>query len=339
MADTILTDGAYQDPLVAAGNYKPYHSAPKLRREFYAKTFLSDVMTRDYEGMLKKFGDTVKVRRRASVTGGAYTKGADITYSQFQPQASIDLVVDSAYQWNFYLEDLDRLQSDLKSFEAEWMDDAINKTRTHIETAILDAAPAAVSVYNAGLTAGKKTSSFNLGTIANPLRLTGQETYLDAASGKMIWNAADLFADFNTVLNESLIYPELERFVICPSFVANKVAKTAIKSALNTGDAIGVIRSGPQNIGRVNGIMNTYQSELFTAVAGGPNGANKVFPVLFGVKEAWTFAMQVQSIDAAMLLPNRYGRAWRGLNVWGWKMMIDNAMGVAYVTNDAPSVG
>ena len=336
MSDTILTDGAYVDLNFASGGYKPYHSAPKLRREFYAKTFLSEVMTREYEGMLKKFGDTVKVRRRAEVTGSAYTKGADITYAQFQSPASVDLVIDSAYQWNFYLEDLDRLQSDLKGFEAEWQDDAVNKTRTHIETAILDAAPANVSAYNKGLTAGKKTASFNLGSPADPLHLTGKETTV--LTNGTLWNASDLFADFNTVLNENLIDPSIERFVICPSFVANKVAKTAVKQADITGDQVGVIRTGPNNIGKVNGIMNTYQSELFTQINGGPTGSTKVFPVLFGVKDAWTFAMQVESIDAAFKLEKRYGRAWRGLNVWGWKMMVPEAMGVAYVTNDALGV-
>jgi len=337
MADTILTDAGYLAPSTD-GSYKPYHSAPKLRREFYAKTFLSNVMGREYEGLLKKFGDTVKVRRRAEVTGGQYTKGADITYTAFQAPASVDLVVDSAYSWNFYLEELDRLQSDIKGFEQEWMDDAINKTRTHIETAILDAAPAAVSAYNKGATAGKKTASFDLGTIANPLRLTGKDTYVDSGSGKTIWNAADLFADFNTVLNENLIDPAIARFVICPSFVGNKVAKSVLKQADVTGDQVGLIRKGPNNIGMVNGIMDTYQSELFTQIAGGPNGRNKVFPILFGVKDAWTFAMQVQSIDAAFTLEKRFGKAWRGLNVWGWKMLIPEAMGVAYVTNDLPSV-
>lgn len=334
MSDAILTGAGYADVNAAAGAYKPYHSAPKLRREFYAKTFLSQVMSREFEGMLKKFGDTVKVRRRASVTGGQYTKAEDITYAQFAPPASIDLVVDQAYQWNFYLEDLDRLQSDLKGFESEWQDDAVNKTRIHIETAILDAAPASVAAANKGLTAGYKTASYNLGTIAAPLHLTGKETYTDAVSGIKYWNAADLFVDFGTVLSEYDIDPSIDRFVLCPPFVANKVAKTAIKDASLTGDGVGVIRRGPEYIGMVGGIKDCFQTNLFTPINGGQNGDVKVFPILFGVKDAWTFAMQVQSIDAGFQLEKRYGRAWRGLNVWGWKMLNDTCMGVAYVTNE-----
>lgn len=337
MADTILEGTGYVPPSIDS-SYKPYHSAPKLRREFYARTFLSDCMNRNYEGMLKKFGDTVKVRRRATVTGGAYTKGDDITYNQYEAPASIDLVVDQAYQWNFYLEDLDRLQSDLKGFETEWQDDAVQRTRMHIEAAILDAVPAYVNASNKGLTAGYKTASFNLGTIANPIRLTGKETYVDAASGAKFYNAADLFVDFNTVLSEFDIDPAIERFVICPPFVGNKVAKTAIKEARITGDDVGVIRRGPEYIGEVGGVSKVYQSNLFTPINGGANGTTKVFPVVFGIPEAWTFAMQVQSIDAGFQLPNRYGRAWRGLNVWGWKVINDKCLGVAYVTNDEPAV-
>lgn len=314
----------------ADGSYKPYHSAPKLRKEFYAATLLTRIMGREYEGMLKKFGDTVKVRRRASVTGGAYTKGTDIVYAAFQAPASVDLVINQSYAWNFYLEDLDRLQSDLKGFESEWQDDATQKARIDTETTILDAAPASVAASNKGLTAGFKSASINLGTIAEPLHLTAKDTFTDAVTGIKYWNAADLFVDFNTVLAERDIVGG-EMFAVSSPWVRGRVAQSAIKDASVTGDAKGVIRSGPDYIGEIGGFQ-TYKTNLFTPIMGGAAGDVKVFPILFGTKDAWTFAMQVESIDANMKLEKRYGSAWRGLNVWGWKMMIPEAMGVAYVT-------
>jgi len=317
---------AYVSP---GGGYNPTMYAPKLLTKYYKQTILSKIMDTEYEGILKKAGDTVKIRRRPTITGGTYNKGGTVTYGSYAT-TSQELVIDQTYLWSFAVDVIDETQTDLKGFINDWIDEAVTQQRIYVETQILNAAPGVVVAANKGLTAGAESESFNLGTIAVPLHVTGKETYT-STEGIKYYNAADLMADFCTVLRENKCPMESEIFAILPPFVRNRISKSELKNQYASGDGTPVIRKGPDYIGEVQGV-NTYSSLNLTAsTTGGENGDLKVYPIIFGVKEGWTFAAQIDHIKS-FDLHETCAMGHRGLFVWGWAQKIQEGLGVAYVT-------
>ena len=313
------------------GDYIPIQYAPKLLTKWYKGTIYEQVMDTEYEGMIKKYGDTVKIRQRPTITGGAYKRGEIFSYT-YVGTTSIELKIDQSYYWEFAVDDIDEAQVDLK-FINDWIDEAVNQQRIYTETLIFNAAPALVVAANKGKTAGAESASYDLGTTAEPVHIASKEDYTDPDTGVFWKNASDLCVDMCSVLDENNTPEESMKFIIGPSIFRNRVAKSAIKSADVTGDAKGVIRGGPRYVGEVGG-MYVYSANTLTKILGGTNGNTSVFPVLFGVNEGWTFAGQIDSIKA-FDLQNTFGMGHQGLWVFGWAIKIEEGLGVAYVTTDA----
>lgn len=309
----------------------PNRSRTLLRR-FYASSILSRVCNREYEGELKKQGDSVTVPQRAIVPINTHTKGYTFTYPTLQAPEARTLTVDQANNYEFSVDGIDKVQAYIKGFETSWVDDANKNMTTTVDTAVLNAAPASVSAYNKGLTAGKTSACINLGTIADPLHLTEKETYTDSATGITWWNAADKMADFSVILSEQNIEDkEFEFFAAMPPLIRGKIAQSKISDASITGDGKSVLRGGPAYVGEVQGFQ-TYKTNLLTKITTGGEGGNVgVFPVIFGIAQAWTFAAQIESMWSGQLI-DRDAIGYRGVYVYGHSVMIPEGLGVAYVT-------
>ncbi|GAA5078634.1 P22 phage major capsid protein family protein [Streptomyces similanensis] len=68
------------------------------------------IVNHDYEGEIKKVGDTVHIKMLGDVTVKTYTSGQDITYEDL-PDAEVTLKVDQADYFGFKVDDIDRAQA------------------------------------------------------------------------------------------------------------------------------------------------------------------------------------------------------------------------------------
>jgi len=311
----------------ALAGYTPMKYAPQLLRKWYADTLLSRIMNRDYEGELKKSGKQITIRQRPSITiQHDVVKGAPVDYPYLMTEEKV-IDIDRNVFWTFGVDHVDKAESDLKTFTNDWLDEAKNRQREGVEKVILNTSPGNAITANQGATAGAQSAAFNLGTVAAPLHLTELTSYTDAGS-IVRQNAADLLADFVTVLRESNVPMNLAKWAVLPPWVTNRIAKSAVKDASVTGDGKGVIRSGPDYVGNVNGIQ-IYESTLFESTLGGLNTAEAVWPILFGVNDGWTFAATIEFIES-FILQTKVGTGFRGQMNYGFDTLIDGGLGVAY---------
>lgn len=315
------------------GLYVVPNRSRTLLRRFYASSILTRICNREYEGELKKQGDSVTVPQCAIVPVNTHTKGYKFTYPTLEAPDARTLTVDQAANFEFSVDGIDKVQAYLKGFETSWVNDGNKNMKKVVDAQVINAAPASVNAYNKGLTAGKTSGGINLGTIAAPLHLTEKETYTDPDTGIVWWNAADKMADFSVVLSEQDIEDEeFEFFALMPPLIRGKIAQSKISDASMTGDAgKGVLRGGPAYVGEVQGFQ-TYKTNLLTKITTGGEGGNVgVFPIIFGIAQAWSFAAQIESMWSGQLI-DRDAIGYRGVYVWGSAVMIPEGLGVAYVT-------
>jgi len=99
--------------------------------------------------------------------------------------------------------------------------------------------------------------------------------------------------------------------------------KGDLRRADITGDGTGVIRTGL--IGMVDR-FKIYQSNSVHYVSGASGG----FYVPFGTNEAITFAAQLVKTESLMI-PSAFGTYYRGLMVYGRKVVQPQALGIALI--------
>ena len=286
-----------------AMQYIPELWANKLLVKYYDSTVLSVITNTQYEGMISKHGDTVHIRQRPDMIIRDYVKGQTLVNEQPEA-ASVDLLIDQGKYWSFVTEDIDVKQTDIKNFVDEWTTDAAEQLKINIDTDVLGDIPADVHASNQGLTAGVKTSSFNLGVAGTPLGLTKA-------------NILDYIVDCGTVLDEQNV-PENGRFFIMPPWANNLIKKSDLKDASLAGDSVSIMRNGL--IGMIDR-FKLYNSNLLDG-----NTTDGV-SMLFGHDDATTFATQLTN-SKVLDNPNGFGMLHRGLQVFGYEVVKPEALGV-----------
>src|SRR3990167_772346 len=142
--------------------YIPVLYSGKMLVKFYNKTILSMISNTDYEGEIRKFGDTVFIRTVPTLTVRDYKKGQALVNEQPESTAT-SLLIDKGSYWSFVSEDLDKIQVDIKNYINQWAEDASEQMRITIDTSVLQAMPALVHASNTGAAAGAISADINLG--------------------------------------------------------------------------------------------------------------------------------------------------------------------------------
>jgi hypothetical protein len=283
--------------------YIPALFSGKLLVKYYDATVLSMITNTDYEGEIKKFGDTVYIRSVPTLTIRTYVKGQTLVNEQPESEATT-LVIDKGKYWSFVTEDLDKVQTDIKGFVEKWTGDAAEQLKINIDTGILADIYASAHAKNQGTTAGVDSGAYNLGVAGTPLALTKA-------------NILDYIVDCGTVLDEQNV-PESGRFMLLPPWAANLIKKSDLKDAAMTGDAKSITRTG------VIGMIDRFTLYSSNLLAGNiTDGVN----MLFGIKDATTFATQLTE-SKVQDNPNGFGMLHRGLQVYGYKVVKPEALGV-----------
>ena len=258
----------------------------KLQAKFYANTVLHSIANTDWEGEIKDKGSAVFIRVRPTVIVDDYTVNQDIVYQDLDDER-LELDIDKAKYFAFKVDDVDRAQADIKILN-ETTKDASQQMKITVDVDVLS------NVHSDATT--------DLGTL--------QITKV---------NVLEWIVDAGTELTE-LNVPEEGRWGVLPPWICGLIKKSDLKDASLAGDATSVIRNG--RIGEIDSFM-LHKSNLLdggsTASSGAPTHA------MFGTKHAITFASQFVKMET-LRLQNTFGNAVRGLKVYGYKVVKEDAL-------------
>lgn len=198
----------------------------------------------------------------------------------------VELNIDKAKSYAFKVDDILKVQADI-NFQNEASKDAAEQMRIAVETDVL-------------------------GNI-----VTGATTVLDKASVAPA-NILDHILEAGRRLDE-LNIPDSDRFIVLSPLYIEMLKKTDLKLAYLTGDGVSPIRNG--KVGMVDR-FTVYQSNLLATGTGGDAGKTLA---LAGHPKATCFASQFVKTETVRLT-DTFGDGVRGLKVYGYKVVVPNAL-------------
>ncbi len=281
----------------------------KVLRNFYASTVFADICNTDYEGEIKNQGDTVFIRKTPDITIGDYTVGATLTY-QVPKKDATKLTIDIGKYSAFKVDDVDKAQSDLQLVSMFAEDVGMNMNIT-VDTEVLAYLYTKSATGNYGASAGAISGNINLGAANAPVVTTTV-------------NAIDNIVNANQVLDEQNT-PSEGRYIVMPAWNCALLKLGDLRRADVTGDSTGVIRNGMiGQVDRTTIYMNNNLNSATDATTG-----NLCHYVIFGTKEASTFAAQITKTDT-LKIQDSFGEYWRTLFVYGREVVQPTAIGYLY---------
>jgi hypothetical protein len=297
----------------AAMDYIPTLYAGKLLIKFYETSVLGEIANTDYEGMIRDQGDSVIIRTLPTISVTAHHKGMTLS-DQVPESTSVTLNIDKGFYWSFRTDDPDMVQTDINSLVNEWTSEASYELRNKVEIEVLQNITTDMAAKNQGATAGVTSGTVHLGTTAAPRHFGLGPT--------------DFIMDGGLVLDEQNV-PDTGRWFLLPPVLINVLKKdNTLQDASKMGDATSVIRNGM--VGMIDRFTIYKTQNLLTNGA----GATMAWYCLFGTKHALTFASQLvktKSLDN----PTGFGMLHRGLQVFGYKVVKPEAMGVLVATAES----
>jgi len=300
---------------VAASSGYPQHSdnfipqiwSGKLLVKFYTATVFAAISNTDYEGEIKSQGDTIFIRTVPDITIRDYTKGQEMTI-EFPDSAKVELNIDRAKYFFFGVDDIDAMQSDLRLLD-DWSNDAGEQMGITIDSGVLSDVYSDADSNNTGTTAGKISSSYDMGTTSDAVQLTKA-------------NILEYMVDAASVLDEQDI-PNSNRWFVMPMWATGMIKKSDLKDASLTGDGKSILRNG-----RI-GMIDRWEIFGSNQVASATDGGNTCYHAIFGQKSALSFAAQMTKMKPVSL-EKYFMDAIKGLNVYGYKVLKGEAMGDLY---------
>jgi len=290
-----------------SGTFIPEIWSGTLNEKFYAACCAMAISNSKWEGEIKNAGDIVHIRQTPDITIRDYNKNQAIEVEN--PEAGIiDLVVDKAKYFAFTCDDIDRYQADVALMD-DWGNDAGQQMKIVVDKDVFANIYADVAATNKGSTAGAITAGFSLGVTGTPIQIT-KSTVLD------------YIVDLGTVLDESNV-PETDRWLTIPAWMGGMIKKSDLKDASITGDGKSILRNG-----RI-GIIDRFELYLSNNLAVVSDSGHNCFHALAGHKSAFTFAAQMTNMET-LRSERTFGDVVRGLNVYGYKTVIPNALADLY---------
>lgn len=290
-----------------SGNFIPAIWSGKLQVKFYKATVLSEITNNDWEGDISQQGDTVYIRSIPSVTIRDYSKGQTLVHER-PTSDPIQLFIDKGKYFDFVVDDVDKVQADIKLMNM-FSDDASEQMKITIDQQFLGTVYADPVAANRGNTAGAVSGNIVLGVSGTPADIT-----------KL--NILDRIIDCGQVLDEQNV-PESGRWMVIPPWMAGQLKKSDLKDVSLSGDGVTIARNG--RLGMVDR-FTLYVSNNLSSASETPGLS---FRILFGTKDACCFASQMTNVET-LRSETTFGDIVRGLNVYGFKTTKPEALGVLY---------
>lgn len=289
----------------------------KLVEKFYSSTVLAAISNTDYEGEIKNQGDRVKIRTKPSITIRDYK--ADGTLQLERPEgSSLTLYIGTGKYFNTILDDVMDVQSDLNALSM-WSDDAAQQLKITVDTDVLAGILGGANIKNRGTTAGRITSSINLGATTTPITVVSR----NPTAGQV--EILDAILRLAQVLDEQNI-PEDGRWIVLPVWAIAQLKFSDLRQAYITGDSVSPLRNG--RVGMIDR-FTVYSSNLLPAGVAGGLAAGE-FALYAGHSHGLTFASQISKVET-LRSELTFGQLLRGLQVYGYQIVDNTAIAQAIV--------
>lgn len=253
----------------------------------------TNLVNRNYEGLIANQGDTVHINSIGAITVSDYTKNTDISDPAALTTTDQTLVIDQAKYFNFQVDDVDKAQA-----AGELVDTAMGRAAY----ALADAADA----YLLKLIAAGAATGNVVGAASGPIALTTTNVYENIVKLRTKLDKANVPNTGRTIV----VPPEVYALLLMDDRFAKNTA-TAGQDALING-----------LVGRVAG-FDVYMSNNVATGTGTDTGKTAYFEVTAQVQAATTYAEQIIKTEAYRL-EKRFADGVKGLHVYGAKVTDGN---------------
>jgi len=249
----------------------------------------TNVSNRDYEGEVKKAGNTVKIASIGDVSIGDYTKDTDIGDPESLSDEEQTLLIDNAKYFNFYVDSIDRAQQNVNVLD-EAMRRSAWRLREASDTFLAETMDAAVPAGN------------KIGTTGAPKVPTKDDAY-------------EYLVDLGVLLDEQNV-PTTGRFVIVPAWFHGLLLKD--DRFVRSGTAAGDRKLANGEVGEAAGFTILKSNSV-------PNTTGTKYKIIAGHSIATAYVEQI--VDVQTYKPEkRFGDAVKGLHVYGAKVVRPTAL-------------
>lgn len=285
---------------MAVTNFVPDLWSARLLVSLRKRHVGANLVNRNYEGEIRRQGDSVKITSINDVTIGTYTPHSDITVEDID-DATRSLIIDQARYFAVELDDVEKAQH-------------VKGGDSPLQQAVDNAAYQLADVADAFLL--DKINDAAEGT-ANDLGTVAIHTDADALYDSIV----DLMVrlDVNNV-------PDVDRFVVVSPSLHGRLLK--LDRFVATGDATAAQARTSGFIGEIAGLP-VYKSNNLPAVT---DAAATGGVAIAGYRGAATYAEQIVSMEADRM-ERRFADMVKGLHVYGAAVIRPTA--VAKVEFDA----
>lgn len=285
---------------MAVTNFIPELWSAQLLVSLRKAHVAANLVNRDYEGEIKRQGDSVKITSINDVTIGTYTPHNDITVEDID-DATRSLIIDQARYFAVELDDVEKAQ--------------------HVKGG---GSPLAQAVDNAAYQLADVADAFLLDKINDAAEATSNDlgTVAIHTDADALYDA---IVDLMVRLDVSNV-PQAGRFVVVSPSLHGRLLK--LDRFVATGDAVAASSRTNGFIGEIVGLP-VYKSNNLPAVT---DAAATGGVALAGYRGACTFAEQIVSLEADRM-EKRFADMVKGLHVYGGAVI--RPTGVAKVEFDA----
>lgn len=304
---------------MAIGNFNPTLWSKGFLYNLNRAHVHADVCNRDYEGEIKRMGDTVKISSIGRVTVKAYTRNAGAGGSDASPTiagidrpeilqgSSLFLTIDRQRYFNFEIDDVDGYQQQPKLMDKAMRESAYamaDDVDLHINSTIQTAVSGTVDGT------GNRLDARTIGVGAGD-----QDAY-------------ETLVDLGVKLKEASVMGPY--WALVPPWFVGMLQKDVRFTGYGTSENRMVLSNGA--IGKAAGFDIRESNNLSGATSGTLAVAGGVYTILAGVKEAATYAEQIISIEP--FRPQEgFHDAVKGLHVYGAKVTRPYALASISVTS------
>lgn len=285
---------------MAVTNFIPDLWSAKLLVALRKAHVSGNLVNRDYEGEIKRQGDSVKITSINDVTIGTYTPHNDITIEDID-DATRSLIIDQARYFAVELDDVEKAQ--------------------HVKGGN---SPLAQAVDNAAYQLADTADAFLLDLINDAAEGTGNDlgTVAIHTDADALYDAV---VDLMVKLDQNNV-PQQDRFLVVSPALYGRLLK--LDRFVIAGDTVSASTRTTGFIGEIVGLP-VYRSNNLPAVT---DAAATGGVAIAGYKGATTYAEQIVSMEA-LRMEKRFADAVKGLHVYGGKVVRPTA--VAKVEFDA----
>ncbi|KEI16415.1 P22 coat protein - protein 5 domain protein [Clostridium novyi B str. ATCC 27606] len=177
-------------------NFIPQIWSARLLANLDKKLVYANAVNRDYEGEIKKYGDTVKINQMGDVTVKDYKDGKIDDPEELKSSQTI-LTIDQAKYFNFKVDDVDKAQANIT---------LVDKGMGRASYAVQDVIDQFIATF-------VKDAKIRMGSSSKPIELTPT-------------NAYDTLVDLGVELDNKNV-PRVGRFAILPPFYLGLLSKDA----------------------------------------------------------------------------------------------------------------